>query len=237
MLVGGNRSRTVDCDRGGRLGGHELARELYTCYLEPLLDCPQASATETGGGEDDGWGWGLPAQPMTNMSRYTGDQFQGTPKGSAFWWRAQVASLLLRPRPALMATLQLAKASLGYHGQVLGVHVRHGDACMHATISQFRPQCVAWEVYVERIQRMRAQYGVRKVFLATDDPEVAAVASQTPDLELMQLSLDRSMFEADWFLEFRSELGLVDSQLVCARRGGKSARVVSFCHCSLRERE
>ena len=237
MLVGGNRSRTVDCDRGGRLGGHELARELYTCYLEPLLDCPQASATGTGGGEDDGWGWGLPAQPMSNMSRYTGDQFQGTPKGSAFWWRAQVASLLLRPRPALMATLQLAKASLGYHGQVLGVHVRHGDACMHATISQFRPQCVEWEVYLERIQRMRAQYGVRKVFLATDDPEVAAVASWTPDLELMQLSLDRSMFEADWFLEFRSGLGLVDSQLVCARRGGKSARVVSFCHCSLRQRE
>jgi hypothetical protein len=108
---------------------------------------------------------------------------------------------------------------------------------MHATISQFRPQCVEWEVYLERIQRMRAQYGVRKVFLATDDPEVAAVASWTPDLELMQLSLDRSMFEADWFLEFRSELGLVDSQLVCARRGGKSARVVSFCHCSLRQRE
>jgi len=108
----------------------------------------------------------------------------------------------------------MVKASLNFQGPVIGVHVRHGDACMHATISQFRPQCVEWAAYLERIYEMRDRYGVNKVFLATDDHHVAAAAALVPDLEIMQLSLDRSMFSADWFLEFRSELGLVDTQLV-----------------------
>jgi len=108
----------------------------------------------------------------------------------------------------------MVKASLNFQAPIIGVHVRHGDACMHATISQFRPQCVEWAAYLERIYEMRDRYGVNKVFLATDDHHVAAAAALVPDLEIMQLSLDRSMFSADWFLEFRSELGLVDTQLV-----------------------
>ena len=89
-----------------------------------------------------------------------------------------------------------------------------GDACMHATISQFRPRCVPWGVYLERIYRIRHRYGASKVFLATDDQEVAAAAAQVDDLEIMHLPLDRGVFDADWFLEFRSQLGLVDPQVV-----------------------
>ena len=79
-----------------------------------------------------------------NNSRYTGDVFQQEPKGSAFWWRSQLASILLRPRAVVDAALQLLKASLNLRGGVISVHVRHGDACMHASISRFRPQCVPW---------------------------------------------------------------------------------------------
>ena len=52
------------------------------------------------------------------------------------------------------------------------------------------------------------------MFLATDDQEVAAAAAQADDLEMMHLPLDRAVFDADWFLEFRSQLGLVDPQVV-----------------------
>jgi hypothetical protein len=222
MLVGGNRSREIPCHQSSLVGAHELSRELYACYLEPLLEChvspPGAGVQDlahSGGDEDtDPWGWGAPVMPFTNLSRYTGAEFQEFPKQSAFWWRAQVGRLLVRPRPSLLAVLQLVKASLGFEGPVIGVHVRHGDACMHASISRFRPKCVDWAAYLERIYDMSARYGVRKVFLATDDDEVAASAARISDLDIMHLSLDRSIFDADWFLEFRSELGLVDSQLV-----------------------
>ena len=48
-------------------------------------------------------------------------------------------------------------------GPVISVHVRHGDACMHASISQFRPQCVAWSAYLKHIYDIRDRYGVSTV--------------------------------------------------------------------------
>ena len=52
--------------------------------------------------------------------------------------------------------------------------------------------------YLERIYQMRDQYGVDRVFLATDDEEVAAAAAQVQDLHISQLGIDRSIFDADW---------------------------------------
>ena len=61
---------------------------------------------------------------------------------------------------------------------------------------------------------MRDRYGVSRVFLATDDPAVAEAAQAAAGLEILQLSLDRQVFAANWFLEFRAQLGLVSAQAV-----------------------
>lgn len=151
-------------------------------------------------------------EPRRDNSRYAGDEYQTVPKGSAFWWRAQLAHYLLQPGPALQTTLRQVKAALGFTHPVISVHVRHGDACMHASISQFRPKCVEWEVYLERIYEMRDKYGVSAVFLATDDPAVSEAARKAEGLQVLQLDMDRQVFSADWFLEFRSQMGLVSAK-------------------------
>lgn len=50
MLVGGNVTRSISCGRTRMLGGHDLAHELYSCYLEPALAC-DAPAEERSGGQ------------------------------------------------------------------------------------------------------------------------------------------------------------------------------------------
>ena len=75
MVVGGNRSRPISCQRSSILAAHELARELFTCYLEPLADCPvsplrDAADVKESDGRDmskEGWGWGAPAEPVVSL--------------------------------------------------------------------------------------------------------------------------------------------------------------------------
>jgi len=59
-----------------------------SCYLEPPLQC-EPPPDEQGGGEGvrgsggAGVEWGAAVQPLSNMSRFTGDDFQVFAKGSA----------------------------------------------------------------------------------------------------------------------------------------------------------
>jgi hypothetical protein len=61
------------------------------------------------------------------------------------WWRAHLAMWLMQPKPALALRLRRMKSELGWRGQVIGVHVRRGDACFHAQTSSYRPPCAQWE--------------------------------------------------------------------------------------------
>jgi len=199
LLLAGNSSRAVECGRRKMKGGHELARELYSCFLQPFSECPEEPHEDS-----------TRHEPEPN-SRYTGKEVQEVPKGSRFWWRMQTVSFLLRPSPALEAQLRLVKAALRLPPSYIAMHIRHGDSCMHATISSFRPKCVPFDVYLERAIEMSNLYNVKHVYLATDDPQVAAAASREQRLEFFQLDFDRSVLEGDWFLEFRSQLGLADA--------------------------
>ncbi|EKX31626.1 hypothetical protein GUITHDRAFT_166851 [Guillardia theta CCMP2712] len=189
LLLAGNSSRAVECGRRKMKGGHELARELYSCFLQPFSECPEEPHEDS-----------TRHEPEPN-SRYTGKEVQEVPKGSRFWWRMQTVSFLLRPSPALEAQLRLVKAALRLPPSYIAMHIRHGDSCMHATISSFRPKCVPFDVYLERAIEMSNLYNVKH-------------ASRRPDgsrAEKKQLDFDRSVLEGDWFLEFRSQLGLADA--------------------------
>jgi hypothetical protein len=196
---------SVDCS--SQNGGHSLLNELFACHLNPYAQCDVASLDTTA---DVG-------QPEQGLGRFDGGVSGGVSGGGlgdidkgAFWWRSHLAWFLIQPSASLSASIRLVKASIGWShaggaGGVLGVHVRHGDACMHAQISNFRPECVPFSAYVERIKEMRRMYGVNKVFLATDDPAVVDEARALEGFKVMSLDIDRAMLSGDWFLEFRTQ--------------------------------
>lgn len=198
----------VDCS--SQAGGHSLLSELFACHLSPYAQCDAASLDTTAGLR----------QPEEGLSRFDGGGGGGGGGGGdggdkdkgAFWWRSHLAWFLIRPSASLSASIRLVKASIGWSqgefgggGGVLGVHVRHGDACMHAQISNFRPECIPFSAYVERIQEMRRMYGVSKIFVATDDPAVVDEARALEGFKVMSLDVDRAMLSGDWFLEFRTQ--------------------------------
>ena len=96
---------------------------------------------------------------------------------------------------------------------VIGLHVRHGDACVHAAQSNTRPLCRRFEEYLPALAQMRDRYAVRTVFVSTDD---AAVAQAAPaalaalGMRAVSLELDRSVFASSWFIEHRVEAAALD---------------------------
>ena len=59
-----------------------------SCYLEPALEChpppdEQSGGEEGRGGVAAGVEWEAAVQPLSNMSRFTGDEFQVFAKSSA----------------------------------------------------------------------------------------------------------------------------------------------------------
>ena len=110
------------------------------------------------------------------------------PAAGIFWWNIQLVNYIISPNRRLAAMKRRYKQLLGWpttqsdKRSVLGVHVRHGDACadwrqgvMHHSELMPRAFCLDFERHViPAIDQMVRSYGIRHVFVSTDDPEVLA---------------------------------------------------------------
>ena len=87
---------------------------------------------------------------------------------------------LLRPSGRIEAMARAAAAEAGWDfGQetrVLGLHVRHGDACSRRERRLKKRSCDPLSAYMPQVYALAARYGIRHVFLATDSPDVVAEA-------------------------------------------------------------
>ena len=120
------------------------------------------------------------------------------------WWRAQVLSFLMEPNAALRRRLRHVKNLIGYSHPIIGLHIRHGDACTHASLSNYRPGCKSVDDYLEMVAQVGAKYDVTKVFLATDDDSVLQhVRAAYRSWQVVHLNLDRAQFHSNWFIEYR----------------------------------
>jgi hypothetical protein len=136
-----------------------------------------------------------------------------------FWWTVQVQSYLTAPSGRLLALKRGAEQALGLGAgeAVLGLHVRRGDACVHAAQSNTRPLCRELKDYIPALAQMRARYGVRTVFVSTDDEGVAQEAPgmlAKLGMRAVSLGLDRSLYASSWFIEHRVEAGAVDGSVI-----------------------
>lgn len=89
------------------------------------------------------------------------------PRGSV-WALSQALRFLWQPQPWLQRAVERARASMPPStGPILGVHVRHGDACAAGR------ECYTWGQYRQAALRMKAKYGVARIMLATDSQEAS----------------------------------------------------------------
>jgi len=92
----------------------------------------------------------------------------------SFWWVSQLTHRLLRPRRALRTMLRTAArqsglaAALAAGRPVVGMHVRHGDACIESEASRTARSCEPLAVYMAAISAYAAEIGATTYFLATD---------------------------------------------------------------------
>lgn len=95
---------------------------------------------------------------------------------------------------------------------IVSMHVRHGDACdvwfekmpehavntsilMKDGVMQDSRYCFRSTVYMEQLELIRKKYGVRKVLLSTDSPDMIKLTEKYPQYEWIYLEVDRDPFE------------------------------------------
>eukprot|EP00937_MAST-01D_sp_MAST-1D-sp2_P001759 g1759.t1 len=133
-------------------------RRLDRCIFQPWTRCDGARAERIARANDiEAWA-AVPA-PYTR-------------KG-AFWQRAQLLGFAFRLSDVMerVVRLERLKREIGYEHPVVGVHIRHGDACHGATTKRVG-HCVPFGRYAAEAARMGRLYGIGRAFIATDDPAV-----------------------------------------------------------------
>lgn len=101
-----------------------------------------------------------------------------------FWYASQLTSFLARPNAFLRAALAEAKASADWAAvarPLLALHVRRGDSCSAGEARRTARACEPLAEYMARgVLPLAAQYGIKSIFLATDDLKTVKQTKRWP---------------------------------------------------------
>ena len=89
----------------------------------------------------------------------------------------------MRPSPRLARHVEKALGASGLRAAlaqspVIGVHVRHGDACRPEEEHRSSRRCTPLGPYLTHARRLAATYGAATIYLATDSSSVLQQAQQ-----------------------------------------------------------
>jgi hypothetical protein len=142
-----------------------------------------------GPGPDHGYcRWAQPNalkyMPMRNSYMKTGSRVLPKlyRKQGLFWLVSHLTAFIMRPNTRLAAEIEATKQRLGWrqqqqHGGIMGVHIRHGDSCGHDGTRTART-CSQLANYMHHARRVRKQYGIRSIFIASDSAAVIRQAKK-----------------------------------------------------------
>ncbi len=121
-----------------------------------------------------------------------------------FFWSSQLLRYVVRPSAGLARDVAAASDRLGLRREleaarrsgrpVIGMHVRHGDACMEEEVVRARRSCSPLAEYVAAAKRVigGGRAAVRPlVYLATDSVQVVRDTSSHPEFDWLWLSNER----------------------------------------------
>lgn len=114
-----------------------------------------------------------------------------------FWWSAQMLAYVLRPRADLAAEVAAMAELTGLagalrEGDVLGLHVRHGDSCLDVERLRTQRTCSPLHDYVLHARRVAAVAGTRTIYLATDSAHVVAQTKLYPEFRWLYIDMPRA---------------------------------------------
>jgi len=139
-------------------------------------------------------------------------RFDVTPKAfvkkGLFYWRAIQMAWMMRLNNATRAEVDLEriKRDLGFKHPIIGVHVRHGDGCLHGRRKQHG--CKPLAHYMQEVRTMRDMYGVNRVFIATDSTTALADTKlYEPEFEFIHLDMNREKYNTNTKIESQMASG------------------------------
>ena len=109
-----------------------------------------------------------------------------------FWWTAHLLRVLLQPAPALARAVSASLQSTGLgaallDGPVLGIHVRHGDACLAGERVRMARTCSPLAEYMQQALPLINALGVTTIYLATDSEQVLEDTRHFPEYRFLYL--------------------------------------------------
>uniref|UniRef100_A0A7S0RP45 Alpha-(1,6)-fucosyltransferase N- and catalytic domain-containing protein n=1 Tax=Pyramimonas obovata TaxID=1411642 RepID=A0A7S0RP45_9CHLO len=96
-----------------------------------------------------------------------------------------------RPNTMLQRKVEEAKASVSWERPIISMHVRHGDACYDHRAQR---KCHEFEDYLVAARKIKERYGVRNVFLATDNVAVIAKARANEEFNFLVRETESAKF-------------------------------------------
>ena len=88
-----------------------------------------------------------------------------------------LTAYLFQPSDAIRTRVKALKSALALPGRYLGVHIRHGDACMGDGETDTRG-CYGIPAFAEALHTLGELYDVWDVYVATDNPEAMSLLQQ-----------------------------------------------------------
>lgn len=123
----------------------------------------------------------IPADLAPRLMRVHGDP--------AVWWIGQFIKYLLRFQPATQGMLDRGMEKLNFRGPIVGVHIRRTDKVgTEAAFHSVDEYMVGVKEYYDQMAMKQngADKDKRRVFIASDDPQVIAEARKKyPDYEII----------------------------------------------------
>ncbi|KAL1515441.1 hypothetical protein AB1Y20_002067 [Prymnesium parvum] len=159
-----------------------------------------------------------------------------------FWWVSHLLHALLRPAPRLQRAVAAAmdEAGLGAAlaaGRVVGLHVRHGDACLRKEQRRMARTCTPLAAYMRAAAAYAGRVGATAIYLATDSERVLAETSRYPAFTFLYLRnisrarLDDAAPPALWDQRVveRARADAVEQNFVDAWQATVDAALLSKC--------
>ena len=111
----------------------------------------------------------------------------------AFWWTSQLLSFVMRPSMELAHHIHEARtrtglaAKLDHGAAVVGLHVRHGDACLGHERTRMARTCAPLAEYMPHVRAVAQQVGATTIYLATDSMAVLNDTRAFPEFHFLHL--------------------------------------------------
>ena len=110
-----------------------------------------------------------------------------------FWWVSQILRFVLRPSTRLEIAVRRALRDTGLGEEllsqrpVMGLHIRHGDACLRGERRRMARTCTPLAEYMQMAGPYARSLGVSVIYLATDSELVLNETDRFPEFRFIYL--------------------------------------------------